>query len=424
MRFLGPAIAVAAIAGGVLAWTSPRFPAGPEPVKLVEIPTPPAPITVIESLRVGQTLGDIFGAHGLTGAEIHEVVDAIREFESPRRLRAGIEIHLAMRPQEPPSRISLKLDRDRTLHLFPDEGSAAQWSAVLDSVRIMRDTILVAGLVGSNLYDAALSGDADRLGPGELNLLIGRLSQIFAWQIDFWRDIRVHDAYRVVLAREVRPDGSVRSTRVLAAEFRNGERVLTAIRFQPEAAEPVEYYDAEGGAMRGQFLLAPLDLARVTSGFNMRRFHPVLRVRRPHLGIDYGAHRGTPVRVTGGGVVSRAGPWGGYGTAVEVRHANNLRTRYAHLSGIARGVRRGARVEQGQVIGYVGSSGLATASHLHYEFLRGGQHVNPARMQFPRAEPVPDELRDTFDAARGLALGWLHRVTLPTPGLQTARTQD
>jgi len=424
VRFLGPAVGIATIAVGALGWTLLRSPGEPEPIKLVEIPTPPAPITVVESLKSGQTLADVFGAHGLTGAEILEVVDAIREFESPRRLRAGTEIHLAMRPEEPPSRISLKLDRDRTIHLFPDEGSAAQWTAVLDSVQIARDTILVAGLVGSNLYDAELSGDAERLGPGELNLLIGRLSQIFAWQIDFWRDIRVNDAYRVVLSREVRPDGSVRTTRVLAAEFRNAGRLMTAVRFQPDETTPVEYYDADGEALRGQFLLAPLDLARVTSGFNMRRFHPILRVRRPHLGIDYGANRGTPVRVTGGGVVTRAGPWGGYGTAVEVRHANNLRTRYAHLSGVARGVRRGVRVEQGHVIGYVGSSGLATASHLHYEFLRGGQHVNPARMQFPRAEPVSDELRDSFDAARGLALGWLHRLALPTPGLPTARTQD
>lgn len=426
MRFLGPAVGVVAIAAGALGWTFMRSTGAsePVPVKLVEIPTPPAPVTVVESLKSGQTLADVFGAHGLTGAEILEVVDAIREFESPRRLRAGTEIHLAMRPEEPPTRISLKLDRDRTLHVFPNEGSAAEWSAVLDSVRITRDTVLIAGLVGSNLYDAELSGDADEMGSVAMNVLIAQLSQIFAWQIDFWRDIRVNDAYRAVLAREVRPDGTIRSMRVLAAEFRNSDRVLTAVRFQPDDDAPVEYYDPEGEAMRGQFLLAPLDLARVTSGFNMRRFHPILRVRRPHLGIDYGAGRGTPVRVTGGGVVTRAGPWGGYGTAVEVRHANNLRTRYAHLSGIARGVRRGARVEQGEVIGYVGSSGLATASHLHYEFLRGGQHVNPARMQFPRAEPVPDEQRAGFDAARGLALEWLQRVPLPTAGLSTARTQD
>ncbi|MDH3732229.1 MAG: M23 family metallopeptidase [Gemmatimonadota bacterium] len=413
----------AGLVGTALVWAFLRSSGGPEPIKVVEIPTPPPPVEVVESLQSGQTLAEVFGTQGLTGGEILEVVEAIREYESPRRLRPGTEITFAVRPGESLSRISLKLDRDRTLHLLASEGDGAPWDARLDSVRIVRDTILVAGLIGSNLYDSRLSGDGPALTAGQLDQMIGQLSRIYAWQIDFWRDIRTNDSYRLVMARDVRPDGSVRIARILAAEFRNGDRLLTAVRFQPDQSEPVEYYDGEGEALRGQFLLAPLDLARVTSGFSMRRFHPVLRRTRPHLGIDYGASRGTPVRATGGGVVTRAGGWGSYGTAIEVRHANNLRTRYAHLSGIARGVRSGARVEQGQVIGFVGSSGLATASHLHYEFLRDGSHVNPARMQFPRAEPVADEYRELFDANSGHALGLLQRVEMPIPSA-TARTQD
>ena len=408
------------------AWAFLRSSGAPEPIKVVEVPTPPPPITVVEELRSGQTLADVFAAHGLSGGEILEVVEAIREFESPRRLRTGTQITLAMRPAESPSRISLALDRDRTLHLFAgggDEGAAA-WDARLDSVRVVRDTVLVAGLIGSNLYDAVLTGDIPGMGAAELDRLILQLSQIFAWQIDFWRDIRTNDAYRVVMARDVRPDGSIRAASILAAEFRNDDRRLTAVRFKPDDASPVEYYDREGEALRGQFLLAPLDLARVTSGFSMRRFHPILRRTRPHLGIDYGAPRGTPVRSTGAGVVTRAGAWGGYGTAIEVRHANNLRTRYAHLSGVARGVRAGMRVEQGDVIGYVGASGLATAAHLHYEFLRNGSHVNPARMQFPRAEPVADAHRELFATASGHALAMLGAVQLPTPSPATVRTQE
>ncbi len=399
---------------------------GPEVVKHVEVPTPPPPVTVVHSLESGQTLGDVFQMHGLTGPEIVAVVDVIRAYESPRRLRAGTEIHLAVRPHESPSRISLALDRDRTLHLYTEPGSADAWVARLDSVHITRDTILVAGLVSTNLYDAELSGDVDRLASGERWEIVSQLSRVFAWQIDFWRDIRVNDAYRVVIAREVRPDGSLRSARMLAAEFRNDERRLTAIRFESDEASKVGYYDAEGEALRGQFLLAPLDLARITSGFNLRRFHPILKRRRPHLGVDYGAGHGTPVRATGAGVVTRAGPWGGYGTAVAIRHANKVETRYAHLSGVARGVRRGGRVEQGQVIGYVGSSGLATASHLHYEFLQNGRQVNPARMDFPRAEPVPEALAEVFAATRASALGLLEQIALPTPRLpsSSARTQE
>jgi len=413
-----------ALAGAALVWVFVGTSGGPEPTKVVEIPTPPPPITVVERLASGQTIAEVFASYGLTGAENLEVVDAIREYESPRRLRIGLEIRLAMRPDEAPSRITLTLDQDRTLYLLSPKDGGGTWSARLDSVPIVRDTIIVAGLIGSNLYDVRLSGDLEELPYVELDRLTGQLSQIYAWQIDFWRDIRTNDAYRLVMAREVRPDGSIRTATILAAEFKNRGRMLTAVRFQADEDAPVEYYDEKGQALRGQFLLAPLDLARVTSGFSMHRFHPVLRRSRPHLGIDYGAARGTPVRVTGGGVVTRAGPWGSYGTAIEVRHTNNLRTRYAHLSGIARGVRSGVRVEQGQVIGYVGSSGLATAAHLHYEFLRNGSHVNPASMRFPRAEPVADEDREAFDAASVYAIGVLHHVRLPTPVPATSRTQD
>lgn len=413
-RGLG-ALATLAVAGAGVAWSLAG--AGdpePEPVKTVFVPAPPPVVMVVDSLRRGQTLGEVLGAYGLTGAEIERVVEKIREFHSPRRLRPGTAVHFAMRPAEPPSRISLELDADRTLHLLPEEGGEGAWTARLDSVTVVRDTIVIAGLIDTNLYDARLSGDVDLLSDRrERNDIVFRVAQIFQWQIDFWRDIRRDDAYRVVLEREVRPDGSIRSARVLATEFRNGDRRLTAVRFQPDPEEPVEFYDEEGEALRGQFLLAPLDLARVTSGFNMRRYHPILKVRRPHLGIDYGAARGTPVRATGGGVVARAGRWGGYGRIVEIRHANNLRTRYAHLSAIANGIRAGVRVEQGRVIGRVGSTGLATASHLHYEFLRGGQHVNPARMQFPRAEPVAPELQEEFGATRDAALALLRRVGLP-----------
>lgn len=337
-----------------------------------------------------------------------------------------MEIRLAIRPGEAPSRISLTLDRDRTLHLFLSGDENPAWSARLDSVRIVRDTIVVAGLVRSSFYDAHRSGDVTDFPPGELDRLIGQLSQIYSWQIDFRRDIQTNDAYRLLMTREVRPDGSVRTLTILAAELKlkNRGHVLTAVRFQPDEDAPVEYYDEEGEALRGQFLLAPLDLARVTSGFSMRRFHPVLRRSRPHLGIDYGAARGTRVRATRGGVVTRAGPWGTYGTMIEVRHANNLRTRYAHLSGVASGIRSGTRVEQGQVIGYVGSTGLATAAHLHYEFLRDGLHVNPASLRFPRAAPVPDEHRAVFDSESAYAIGLLQRVRLPVPLSATSRTQD
>ena len=397
----------------------------PEDVKVVEVPTPPAPIALVHRLRRGETLGDVFEDHGLGPAATHAIAEAMGEFESPRRLRPGVAIHFVRRPGEPPARIRVDLDADRIFHLWFCGEAAPLWSARLDSVQVVRDTLLLAGLIRSNLFDAELSGDVETLGDAERFDVAYRISQVFAWQIDFWRDLRRDDAYRVLIEREVRPDGSVRDARVLAADFRNDRRVLTGVRFEHAAAERAEYYDEAGEALRGQFLLAPLDIVRVTSAFNLRRFHPVLRRTRPHLGVDYGAARGTPVRATGAGRVTRAGWWGNYGNAVEVRHANNIRTRYAHLANVARGVAAGTQVEQGQVIGYVGDTGLATAPHLHYEFLRNGAQVNPARLQLPRAEPVPAELLERFAALRHAMLSRLRSLPMPVQPTQRARrTQD
>lgn len=375
-----------------------------------------------DTLRPGQTLGEMFGAYGLTGTEMATLIDAVRRFESPRRLRPGTVVTVAVRAASPPSRISLQLDADRLLHLFPS-GASGPWEARLDSVPVVRDTIVLGGVVRSNLYGAELFGDVNRLAPGERQDLIFRLSRVFAWQIDFYRDVRQGDRYRVAIAREVRPDGSVRRGEVLAARYEGGRATHTAVRFRPSDGDEAEYFDPRGEALRSQFLRAPLAYGRVTSRFNLRRYHPILKRRRPHLGTDYGAPSGTPVRATGAGVVTRAGTWGGYGRVVELRHANGLRTRYAHLRGLARGMRSGRRVEQGQTLGYVGATGLATAPHLHYEFLRGGRQVDPAALDLPRAEPVPTDDRPRFAVVRDEALRLLARLD-PVPWASLALADE
>ena len=410
----------------ILGWTAFGPAAGPtDEVKVVEVPTPPAPETLVHRLERGETLGSVFADHGLSPAATQAIADAMSEFESPRRLRPGVAIHFVSRPGEPPARVRVQLDADRILHLWPEDEAGPSWLGRLDSVQVVRDTLHLAGLIRTNLFDAELSGDVEGLSDGDRFDVAYGLSRVFAWQIDFWRDLRRNDAYRILIEREVRPDGSVRDARVLAAEFRNDRRFLTGVRFEHGADERVEYYDEQGEALRGQFLLAPLDIVRVTSSFNPRRFHPVLRRTRPHLGVDYGAARGTPVRATGAGRVTRAGWWGGYGNAVEIRHANNIRTRYAHLTNVAGGVAAGTQVEQGQVIGYVGDTGLATAPHLHYEFLRNGAQVNPARLQLPAADPVPAELRERFADVRQAVLTRLRSLPLPVhPPQRARRTQD
>ena len=222
----------------------------------------------------------------------------------------------------------------------------------------------------------------------------------FQWSIDFGIDLRRGDSYRAIYERHVRPDGSVRDANVLAAEFINRGRTYRAYWLDARR----EYFDEDGGSMKRVFLKAPVDFRRISSNFARRRYHPKLGVYRAHLGTDYAADTGTRVYATGDGTVVRAGWWGGYGRIIEIRHVNGYRTRYAHLSFIAKGVRPGARVRQGQLIGHVGASGLATGPHLHYEMRLNDRALNPRTVDLPSGEPVSSSrmsefrhLRDRYD---------------------------
>lgn len=383
--------------------------AGPAPAE-AHRPTGPAEVVGRDTLRRGVSLGTALRRQGLSGRDYAEVLDRVREHASPRRLHPGLEVQVAARVPERASRVVLELDRDRSLLVDRTEEG---WRARVDSVPVVVDSILVGGVIESSLWGAQLFGDTARLVPNEDNEIILRLAEIYAWQVDFFRDIRYGDAFRVLVEREMRPDGSMRRGRMLAAEFVNAGRRLPAVRFAvPDG--PVEYYDDEGEATRKAFLRAPLRYQRVTSGFSRRRYHPVLRRHRAHRGVDYGAPRGTPVWATGGGVVTRAGRWGGYGVVVEIRHTPRFRTRYAHLRSVARGIRPGARVEQKQVIGYVGATGLATGPHVHYEFLVNGTQRNPSSVELPPGDPVPAEYRETYRTMKDERLGVLRELRFPS----------
>lgn len=418
-RTVAASAAVLVTVGLWLWWAGREAEPDPTQLRTVFVPSGPPTVTLTDTLRVGQTLGQLFDAYGLSGPDAVEVVNLLRRYKNPRSLRPGtivqFEANLVEGPTRDghplmdglPIRILLQPDPDARLVL---DSSRGEWLASLDSVPVVRDTVRLTALIERNLYDAGVAGDTTGMASAEVNQVVWALSEVFAWRIDFYRDIRSGDAYRTLVERLVRPNGSVRSVRVLAAEFRNRDRVLTAIRFQPPEGR-AGYFDQDGGSVRRAFLLAPLDFRRVTSGFSGRRFHPVLKRYRAHLGTDYGAPPGTSVRATGDGVVRRAGWWGSYGRMVEIRHANRISTRYAHLSRVS--VRPGQRVAQGHVIGRVGSTGLATASHLHYEFLQHGRHRNPARLNLPPAEPVPEELKPAFIEERDRLLALLSEIELP-----------
>lgn len=323
----------------------------------------------------------------------------------------GVEARFHAWPGDPPEAIDLSLGGDLEL-AFEIEG--ATWDAAARVIPVTHDTVVVSGRVEDSLWGARLEGDEGRLTSAEKGQLPGHLADVFAWQVDFFRDVRSGDRFRLAIERAVRSDGSIRGGRVLAAEWVSQDRRLEAYRFGP-SDEAVEYfYDAEGTALRGAFLKAPLDLVRITSRFSDRRFHPVLGRYRSHNGIDYGAAPGTPVRVTGDGRVVRAGLAGDFGLLVEVEHSSGIRTRYAHLSGIAPDVTAGARVAQGAVIGLVGSTGLATGPHLHYEFLLNGRAVDPASVDLPVERPLPDADQERFTQSRFAAAALLRRARFPS----------
>jgi murein DD-endopeptidase MepM/ murein hydrolase activator NlpD len=313
-------------------------------------------------------------------------------------------------PDATPERVLLQLNQDSLLRLDVVEES---WTSSVATVPLVTDTLLLAGLIESSLWFAELSGEVDRLSEGEFQEYVYDLADVFAWKVDFTRDMRRGDAFRVAIEREVRPDGTVRSRRFLAIELRNRGRVLSAIPYTRPGGRR-EYFDVDGEALRGVFLRYPVPY-RITSGFSNRRYHPILKQYRRHPGIDYGAPHGTAVKATASGTVTRSGTWGTFGRIVEIRHTHGIQTRYAHLSSIAAGVRVGVTVEQGQVIGRVGSTGLATGPHLHYEFLQRGGHRNPATMDLPSAPSLEAQHIEAFRVERDAALAELAGVDLPPP---------
>jgi murein DD-endopeptidase MepM/ murein hydrolase activator NlpD len=204
----------------------------------------------------------------------------------------------------------------------------------------------------------------------------------------------------------------MRSATILAAELLNQGRVFTAIWFDP-GVEKASYFDLEGNSVRRAFLLKPLEFRRISSRYSNSRYHPILKTWRAHRGIDYAANPGTPVQTTADGVVVHRGWKGSLGNMVEVRHANGFSTRYGHLSGFRRGVVVGSRVLQGEVIGYVGSTGLANGPHLHYELWRHGKPVNPLALDLPPGDPVPESEWIRWETDRRARLNLLTKLPPP-----------
>jgi murein DD-endopeptidase MepM/ murein hydrolase activator NlpD len=258
----------------------------------------------------------------------------------------------------------------------------------------------VEGVIRSSLYEALEQSVPDDFLPaGERISLAWSIADVYDWEIDFTRDIRPGDHFTVLIERRESPEGERRVGRVLAGRVEAGGHPYYAFAFDGDGPGTRAFYDERGRSLRRAFLKSPVAYRRISSRFG-GRYHPILGRWRNHQGTDYSAAPGTPVRAVADGMVTKAGRDGGYGNLVELRHVNGIRTRYGHLSGFGSGIKVGARVRQRETIGYVGSTGLSTGPHLHYEFLVSGRATNPERRDAGSGEPVPSLHRARFDATR------------------------
>jgi murein DD-endopeptidase MepM/ murein hydrolase activator NlpD len=286
-------------------------------------------------------------------------------------------------------RLTRPLSPSQTLHV--ERNDTDQFVASVEEVPLQKIVVTASGTIESSLFPAASRA-------GLRDSMTDALADMFGWDIDFFRDLRTGDTFTVVYEQFQRDGVAVKDGDILAAEFVNDGRRFRAVQYRNSAGK-AEFYTPEGTSMRKAFLKTPVQFSRISSVFNPRRKHPVLNTIRAHKGVDYAAATGTAVRAAGSGRVQFRGVKGGYGNVVEVAHAGKVVTRYGHLSRFASGAVAGSKVEQGEIIGYVGSTGLATGPHLHFEYIKNGVNLDPQKAirAGEPGLPVPAAERPAFD---------------------------
>ena len=403
--------AVALLAVGAILFTKP-LPSAPAPVAevLSEARAEDLWRDRYDTLRTGETLVGVLARSGLSELIAREAIKTARSLD-PRRIPSGLQIRTRTAQDDTlPSEIILQLAIDRILTLRRGDSS---WTAEEQRLPWIIDTVIVSGVVQSSLYLAMDAAAGDLFGREERERLTWALADIYEYRVDMSRDLRVGDAFRVVVERKTAPNGLTRFNRIEGASFKLSGVTTEAVRFRSDRVGG-DFFDGNGKSMRAGFLRNPVAFRRISSGFGMRR-HPILGIMRRHEGMDYAASSGTPVRAVGDGVVIRANYNNGYGNVVEIRHPNGFVTRYGHMRGFAPGIARGTRVTIEQTIGYVGSTGLSTAPHLHFEVLVNGEQRNPrTALANQDSNPIPSSERVAFAEARSRVMALLETPSLAT----------
>jgi murein DD-endopeptidase MepM/ murein hydrolase activator NlpD len=369
-------------------------------------------VRVVDRLRPDEALSSALARHGTSADDVSSLVRALKPHLQVRSLRAGLTFMLEKTPTAAgqalasfelrttsPDGVPRRLRAERQERPITLAGARTGDAADALYVVSVKDAPIetavegVAGAVRTSLYQALLDA-------GEDANLVNKFVDVFAWNVDFYRQTHRGDEFRVLVEKRYAGEGAERRFlgygKVLAAEYVNAGAVHRGFLFESRDGKHAGTYDDEGNALQRTFLKSPMAIAQVTSSYGMR-FHPVLRHNKKHEGIDYGAPTGTPVWTVADGVVREAHYSKTAGNMVRIEHINGIWTEYFHLSKYAEGIKPGARVKQKQAIGAVGSTGMSTGPHLHFGMLRGGAHVDPQKQKFPNARPVPREYKAEYE---------------------------
>jgi len=382
-RITAGLVAILLVLIGLNVWVD-----GADPGLAPDIPPnePLAPLEPDESwigvrIESGATFGKLMGERGLPAAEVRA---AALEHYDLAKIRPDRDLQIGYKDGvSTPVAVRYQIDGDT---LMVARHTADGWRSGIERVTY-------TSRVGTRVIDIqrSLWQDGLEAGLSEGDLL--RLSKVFEYELDFNTELRSGAKFAVVSEILEAPNRPSKFGDIHAVRLLNGGKTYQAVRFEVKEGEP-SYYYPDGTSMRRPFLRSPLEFGRVTSSFNPKRFHPILKKTRPHNGVDFGAPTGTRVRAVASGTVSYAGNNGGHGRYIKISHDGNVQTSYSHLSAIM--VRKGQRIQQGRVIGKVGATGLATGPHLHYQMWKGGRYVDPMRTVMPRAKALPSSMKAEF----------------------------
>jgi len=340
-------------------------------------------------IRKGDSLSSLFANAGLSASELHDLMGATKDrtMKAFSKIHPGQKVEFSVDDNQRLSQLRYIISPVEILQITKIDNGTYEFEKVFKKYDIQTQHIQV-NIQQSLFVDAQNAGlDAS---------IIMKLADIFAWDIDFALDIKAGDSFDVIY-EELYLDGKKQKNgKILAANFFNKGTRYSALYYEGADQQQGGYYTDNGESMRKAFTRSPVDFARISSHFNLQRKHPVLHTIRAHKGVDYAAAMGTPIKATGDGKILLASQKGGYGKTIIIKHGDSYSTLYGHLSGYAQGIRPGKNIRQGQVIGYVGSTGMATGPHLHYEFRINGLHRNPLTVKLPRSLPLNSQEKKRF----------------------------